>query len=584
MPTPYPTRRLLELARPEARTLLLATAALGLATALNLAYPQFIRIIVDAVLAEDGPPGVHHRYTAILIVLFAVGAALTALRAYLFTIAGERVVLRLRCALYDHLLHQETGFFDSHRTGELISRLATDTTTVQSAATSHLSMLLRHVLTAVGALGLLLLTSVPLTFVMLAVLPPAFVLGLVYARVVRRLSREYQDALARATTTAEETIGAIRTVRAFAREAEASRRYAVDLDDAFVLARRTARQTAAFGFAAGFAAYAALGGVLWYGGVLLVEDRITVGELTSFLLYAFAVAMASGALAGLWQQFAKAVGASERVFELLDRPAGALTGDLCPEAIEGAIAFEGVDFCYPSRPEHSVLRDVDFAIAPGEIVALVGPSGAGKSTVAALLCRLYEPDAGVIRLDGAPLTTLDPTWLRDRIGVVAQEPVLFATTVRENIRFGRPDASDAQVTEAARAANALDFVQALPEGFETPVGERGIQLSGGQKQRVAIARALLKAPRILLLDEATSALDAESEHLVREALARLMHGRTTLIIAHRLSTVRAAQRVVVINGGRVVQSGTHEALVTVDGLYRQLVERQFGDDDPVAMP
>jgi ATP-binding cassette subfamily B protein len=303
-----------------------------------------------------------------------------------------------------------------------------------------------------------------------------------------------------------------------------------------------------------------------------------VGELTAFLLYTLTVAMSIGALSGLYADFMKAMGASRRVFELLDRvPDLEAKGGLRPERVDGDVRFEGVDFRYPARADTQVLTGVDLAIRPGEVVALVGPSGSGKSTVASLVARFYDPDRGRVLLDGTSLRDLDPRWLREQVGAVSQEPVLFATSIAENVRYGRPGASDADVDQALEAANALQFVSGFPEGTETLVGERGVRLSGGQKQRIAIARALLKDPKVLILDEATSALDTESEHLVQEALERLMHGRTTLVIAHRLSTVRDADRVVVLDGGKVVESGTHDALVARDGLYRRLVERQFAE-------
>jgi ATP-binding cassette subfamily B protein len=327
---------------------------------------------------------------------------------------------------------------------------------------------------------------------------------------------------------------------------------------------------------ASFASYAAAALVFWYGGRLVLQGQMTVGQLTSFLIYTLIVAFSMGGLADLWADFMRATGAAERVFELLDRvPAIPPSGGAQPAVARGAVALAGVHFAYPTRPDMVVLASVDLTIAAGEVVALVGSSGAGKSTVAALLLRFYDPQGGEVLFDGHDVRTLDPRWLRAHIGTVAQEPILFSTTVAENIRYGRPGASDADVEDAARAANAHSFVTGFPERYQTLVGERGVQLSGGQKQRVAIARALLKDPRVLVLDEATSALDAESEHLVREALERLMRGRTTLIIAHRLSTVKGADRVVVLDGGRIVQSGPHNRLVDEDGLYRRLVERQF---------
>lgn len=566
-------RRIVALARPEARLLALATLALLFSAGLNLAYPRIVGLLIDSV--KTG--GQIDHFALLLMALFAVGALFTALRSYWFTVAGERVVARLRRRLYDSLIGQEIAFFDRHRTGELTNRLAADTTVVQNAATVNLSMLLRFGLTAVGSVIIMLTISWRLTLVMLALVPVAVIGALVYGRIVKRLSREVQDAQAKSTEVAEETLAGIRTVRAFAREAVESDRYGERVEAAYTLARERARVAAWFGGVAGYAGYGAVGGVLWYGGILLADPQsgLSVGDLTSFMIYTFAVAVAIGTLGTVWQDFMRAVGASERVFELIDAAPAPQRDGQRPDPVKGAVALEGVSFAYPTRPDRPVLHDVSLRIAPGEVVALVGPSGGGKSTIAALLSRFYEPSAGRLTLDGVDLRAVDPHWLRRKIGGVAQEPMLFAASVADNIRYGALTASDEAVRAAARAANAEGFIDSFPEGFDTAVGERGVQLSGGQKQRVAIARALLKDPRVLVLDEATSALDAESEHLVQKALEVLMEGRTTLVIAHRLSTVRSADRVVVIDEGRVVQQGTHDALMAEGGLYRQLVERSM---------
>ena len=572
--SPKPFRRILALARPELPRLIGATVALIGTSALTLTYPQLIREIVDGVLDGGGREAVD-RWAGLLLVLFALTAVLTAARMYLFTVAGERIVTDLRSRLYGALVRQEIGFFDAHRTGELTNRLAADTTVVQNAATVNVSMLLRYLITSLGAIGILAWTSWRLTLVMLALVPVAVVGALFYGQWVRKLSRKVQDALARATEVSEETLGGIRTVRAFAREDAERDRYAARVEESFDLARQRARVNAIFGAIAAFAGYGAISGVLWYGGVLLAEGTLSMGELTSFLLYTFTVAFGIGALGSLWQDFQRAIGASERVFELIERAPTVQSGADRPAAVRGEVHLDGVTFAYPTRPDIPVLDAVDLHLAPGEVVALVGPSGGGKSTIAALLSRFYDPTDGAIRLDGHDLRTLDADWLRRQVGVVAQEPVLFAASIRENILYGDPDADEAAVRAAADAANATGFVTALPEGFDTAVGERGVQLSGGQKQRIAIARALLEDPPILVLDEATSALDAESEHLVQDALRRLMAGRTTLVIAHRLSTVKSADRIVVVDGGRIVQHGAHDELIDAGGLYKQLVERQL---------
>jgi ATP-binding cassette subfamily B protein len=364
-------------------------------------------------------------------------------------------------------------------------------------------------------------------------------------------------------------------VRSFAAEGAEAERYGAAIETSFDLARQRFQAAAVFIGAASTGIYAAAAAVLGYGGALVVAGELTPGALTAFLVYTLLIAMGLGTLADIWAESMRGLGAAERVFTLMERaPAmGLHGGDLLPR-VEGRLAFEGVRFTYPSRPEQEVLHGVDLVVAPGEVVALVGPSGAGKSTLGALLVRLYDPTGGRVTLDGRDLRTLDPSWLRSQVGVVSQEPVLFSTSIGENVRYGRPGATDAEVRDAIRAANAEPFVASFPDGLGTRVGERGQQLSGGQKQRIAIARALLKDPRLLLLDEATSALDAESEALVQEALSRLMRGRTAIIIAHRLSTVVGADRVVVIDGGRVVEEGPHGVLVGSGGTYARLVEKQ----------
>jgi ATP-binding cassette subfamily B protein len=569
--------RLLALAGPERERLTVATIALLISSAAALIFPQIIRFMVDALVGGKAPFSIDTG-AILLVLLFLVQSIFAMLRAWLFTAAGERIVANLRVGLFEAIVGQDIEFFDHRRTGELTNRLSVDTTVLQNAVTVNLAAGLRHALGAVGGLAFLLWMSPRMTFVAMTFVPVGAVAATYFGRVMRGLSRKVQDALAESNVVAEETIAGIHTVRSFARESHEVDRYEEAVDRSYRLAAKRALASGGFQGFIGFVGYGAVALVVWSGGRQVISGDLTLGELTAFLLYTGIVAVSIGALAGLYAEFMRAVGSSQRVFELLDRQ-GSLEmggGESVSEVI-GTLRFEGVEFSYPSRLDVAVLRGFELAVEPGEVVALVGPSGAGKSTVASLIPRFYDPTGGRITLDGSDLECFDPRSLRQKIGAVMQEPVLFAESIADNIRYGRPDASDEEVRQAARDANAATFIEAFPEGYETLVGERGVRLSGGQKQRVAIARAVLKDPRILILDEATSALDAESEHLVHEALDRLMEGRTTIVIAHRLSTVRNADRVVVLDQGAVMESGTHTDLMRVDGLYRRLVERQFSD-------
>ncbi len=568
-------KRMMGLARPEWRTLAVGLACLVVASSANLVFPQAIRLLVDGALTGGGAHAVDEAALFMLIVGVVSGAA-GATRYVLFTVTGERVVTRLRREAYARLLEQEVAFFDEHRTGDLANRLASDTTVLQNAVSVNVSMMLRNAAAVTGGLAMLFFTSWRLTLLMLAVVPAIAIGAVVYGRRLRRLSREVQDALGKAASVGEESLAGIRTVRAFAAEAIESARYGEAVERSFQLARERIVTSGVFMGTAMMAALGAIALVMWYGGRLVLGAHMTAGQLTSFLVYTLVVAVSLGALGDLWADFMRAAGAAERVFELIDRePAIPSEGGLQPGRVDGRLELARVEFAYPARPDMPVLSGLDLVLEPGKVVAVVGPSGAGKSTIAALLSRLYDPIAGAVSLDGRDLRELDAKWLRRQIGVVAQEPMLFSSGIADNIRYGRAHATDEEVERAARAANAHDFVSRFPEGYATRVGERGVQLSGGQKQRIAIARAVLKDPRILILDEATSALDAESEHLVQEALDRLLEGRTTLVIAHRLSTVKNAHQVVVLDGGKVVQQGTHAELVGEAGLYRKLVERQF---------
>jgi ATP-binding cassette subfamily B protein len=503
--------RLLALAGPERERLTVATIALLISSAAALIFPQIIRFMVDALVGGKAPFSIDTG-AILLVLLFLVQSIFAMLRAWLFTAAGERIVANLRVGLFEAIVGQDIEFFDHRRTGELTNRLSVDTTVLQNAVTVNLAAGLRHALGAVGGLAFLLWMSPRMTFVAMTFVPVGAVAATYFGRVMRGLSRKVQDALAESNVVAEETIAGIHTVRSFARESHEVDRYEEAVDRSYRLAAKRALASGGFQGFIGFVGYGAVALVVWSGGRQVISGDLTLGELTAFLLYTGIVAVSIGALAGLYAEFMRAVGSSQRVFELLDRQ-GSLEmggGESVSEVI-GTLRFEGVEFSYPSRLDVAVLRGFELAVEPGEVVALVGPSGAGKSTVASLIPRFYDPTGGRITLDGSDLECFDPRSLRQKIGAVMQEPVLFAESIADNIRYGRPDASDEEVRQAARDANAATFIEAFPEGYETLVGERGVRLSGGQKQRVAIARAVLKDPRILILDEATSALDAESE-------------------------------------------------------------------------
>ena len=567
--------RVLRLSWAERRSLSWGMVFLAIGSGATLAFPQLIGDMIEQAL-ESGQASAIDRLALGMVGVFALMGVATGMRAYLFTVVGERVVTRLRQQVYRHVMGLDIAFFDGRRTGELLSRLASDTSVLQNTVSVNISMFLRNLVGAVGGITLLLWSSPSLAFLMLSVVPVVSIGAVAFGRVIRRISRDVQDALARAGEVAEETIGAIRTVRAFNHENFEGARYGQAVDHSFDLARQRASALAWFSSISTFAGYVALVVVLWYGGHLVARAEMGIGELTRFIVYTLMVAFSLAALAALYADFVRAVGAAERVFELLDEPPALVVGSGRKlDHVSGRVQLQAVEFSYPSRLDVEVLRGVDLELHPSQVTALVGASGGGKSTIAALLTRFYDPTGGQVLIDGVPLTELDPVWWRDQVAVVEQEPTLLSTTIAANIRYGDESATDEQLWAAAEEANAADFIRSFPQQMDTPVGERGIQLSGGQKQRVAIARAMLKSPRVLILDEATSALDAASEQLVQQALERLMRGRTTLVIAHRLSTVRDADQVAVIEAGRVVQRGCHDELVAADGPYRRLVERQL---------
>lgn len=558
--------------------LVLAISALLVSSAMSLTAPQIIRWLVDGSLAsghEGVGTDIDHAAVLLGLVFFIQGIGM-ALRWYFFDVAGERIVIDLRRNLFDHIMCQEISYFDATSTGELINRLASDTTALQSTLTTNISIGIRSLVQVIGGVSLLLYTSPRLTLIM-AFLIPTVALGAVFiGRKIRVISRSIQDAQALASGIAQESISNVKIIKFMGEEASESRRYGSAIEKSFTLAKKKSGFAATFYGTTSFAAHGTIAVMLWYGGHLVAKGGMTIGELAAFLLYSLVVAFSLAGLGGLWSDFMRAMGAAERIHELLQRePRMRTDGTDRPHPFVGRIVFDDVSFSYPTRPDVPVLANVNLELAPGKVVALVGHSGSGKSTIAALVGRLYDPTGGRILLDELDLRELDLDWLRHNIAVVPQEPSLFSSTIESNIRYGSDHASRAAMEEAAKLAYAHDFVTDWPDGYETLVGERGVQLSGGQRQRVAIARAILRDPRILILDEATSALDAQSEALVKKALDHLMEGRTTLVIAHRLSTVRDADEVLVVSEGRIVQSGRHDDLMATAGIYRALVEQQL---------
>ncbi len=500
----------------------------------------------------------------------------TALRYYFVTRLGERVVADIRTAVFDRMIGMSPAFYEKIMTGEVLSRITTDTTLILSVIGSSASIALRNVLMLFGGMGLLFWTAPKLAGLVLLIVPAVIVPIVLLGRRLRALSRENQDWIASSSGSASEALLAAQTVQAFTHEGPSRASFAAVTERSYVAARKRIGVRAVMTAIVIFLVFAGIVGVLWIGAQDVRAGVMTVGELVQFVIYAVLVAGGVGALTEVWGEVQRAAGATERLVELLTAE-DSVADPATPLAAvaSGEIAFEDVAFRYPSRPGIAALDGVSFRVRPGETVALVGPSGAGKSTIIQLLLRFYDPSSGRITVGGVPLTDLSRGEFRRAMALVPQDPVIFAATARENIRFGRPDATDAEVEDAARAASAYDFLTALPDGFETYVGERGVLLSGGQKQRIAIARAILRDAPVLLLDEATSALDAESEVAVQRAVEKLSAGRTTLVVAHRLATVKKADRILVFEGGRIVAQGTHDALVAEGGLYARLARLQF---------
>jgi ATP-binding cassette subfamily B protein len=555
----------------------LAFLALVAASVATLSVPIAIRRMIDHGFSAENAAFIDS-YFVMMVVIALVLAVASSTRYYLVMTLGERVVADLRTAVFNHLTTLSPSFYDSAKIGEIVSRLTADTTQIKSVFGASASQALRNFFLFIGAATMMVYTSPRLSALILGAIPLIVLPLVAFGRSVRRRSREAQDTLADASAYASEVIGAMRSVQAFTAEVMARGRFGQAVERAYTTAATSTGARATLTAVAIFLVFASVVGVLWYGAHDVVAGRLSAGTLSQFVLYAVFAAGAVSELSQVWAEISQAAGAAERLGELLDETP-AIAPPRKPVALptpgRGSIRFEVVDFAYPAQPDRLVVEKLSFSIEPGETVAIVGPSGAGKSTLFHLLLRYYDPVSGRITLDGVALPDADPTELRLRFAIVPQEAVIFGATAAENIRFGRPDANDAEVAEAARLAAADGFIRDLPQGYQTLIGERGVTLSGGQRQRIAIARAILKNAPILLLDEATSSLDSESETLVQAALDTLMKGRTTLVIAHRLATVLAADRILVIDQGRIVEQGRHDDLVARGGLYARLAHLQF---------
>ena len=570
--SPRPLARLAPLVRPYTSRLVVAFLFLVVAAAAGLVFPAVLRYLLDAAF-ELKDRGALDRIALGLLGVFAVQGVANFVQVFLLSSSTERIVATLREQTFAHLIRLSPAFFTERRTGELTSRLSSDLALLQSLLSTWISELSRQTLFLIGGIAMMFVTNPRLTLTTLAVVPVVVVAAFTFGRALRKASTSVQDRIGEAMGMADESFGSIRTVQSFTREGIETQRFSALLHDLVGVAVSRARIRALFFGVVGFVAFGSVAAVLWQGGAQVVEGKLTAGTLVAFLFYALFVAAAVGTLASLFGNFQEAIGAASRVFDLLDAEPTVREPEhprRFTEPVRGAVTLEAVAFRYqPDLPD--VVQDISLDIAPGEVVALVGRSGAGKTTIASLLPRFWDVTAGRITLDGIDIRELSLDTLRGAIGIVPQEPVLFSGSIRENIAYARPDASDADVLRAAQAAHAWEFIERLPEQWSTRVGERGVKLSGGQRQRIAIARVFLKDPAVVILDEATSSLDTESERYVEQALEQLLQGRTTLLIAHRLSTVRRADRVVVLDQGRIVETGSHDELLQREnGLFARL--------------
>lgn len=569
-------RRLAVMLRPYRGWLAVAIVAVVFAAALGLVFPRIMGGLVDSALDDSSSTSTLDRIALLLLVVFAVQGVFNYLRVYGLAVVGEGVVADLRRSVYDRIVRLPVPYFDIHRTGEITSRLTTDAAVIQATVSTSVAQALSQSITLVGGIVLMLFISPILSLTVLVFLPVVIIGAAVFGRRLNRISTSFHDRLAEANALADEAIQSIRVVKWFTAETETVTRYDEAIRTSYTVALRRARVRALFVPFITFVGFGTLALVLWVGGRLVLAGDLTPGQLVSFLLYTLVVAGAIGAFTGLYSQLQEALGASRRIFEILEEPVEAPKGHevMSIHTRPGRVEFVGVSFSYPGRVAR-VIHDVDLEVAPGTTVALVGPSGSGKSTLTQLVARFYDATEGVVLVDGVDVRKQDLHEMRVQMAAVPQEVQLFSGSIAENLRLAKPAATDGELKAAAAAANAHDFIVGFPDGYDTVVGERGVQLSGGQRQRVAIARALLADPRILILDEATSSLDAESEALVQDALERLMEGRTTIVIAHRLSTVRAADRLVVVVDGQLVEEGTHNELIGRGGVYASLSERQL---------